>query len=388
MPDETLNPNGDLVVDADGHVCEPADLWDREPPVAPRRPGHPAPLERGHRLRRVPRRGRDRRPTAASSGSATRASRYDDFGRGRHYEDLNPAGLRPARAGEGARRRGHRRLGDVPRARAQARRHRGSRARGVVVPGLQRLDRRVVRSRARPPQGRGRAARCRTPQAAADEAHRIKDLGLVGTLRPPERVQRRPVPPPALRRRCGRRSRRPGSRSGCTSPASPTCRARRARMGSLMAPGTHHALIPVIDQMMTLSNLDVRRRARAAPRPEGGGARERRRLDRALDGPPQRVRGELPLGRGADVADARGVLPAPVLDQLRPGRAHAPVRSAPLVGADRFIWASDFPHNDAKYPGVVDELREHNDSMPDGPTQGLFGLNALELYGIPHASVA
>ena len=34
---------------------------------------------------------------------------FDDFGRGRHYEDLNPAGFDAARAGEGARRRGHRR---------------------------------------------------------------------------------------------------------------------------------------------------------------------------------------------------------------------------------------------------------------------------------------
>ena len=33
----------------------------------------------------------------------------------------------------------------------------------------------------------------------------------------------------------------------------------------------------------------------------------------------------------------------------------------PLCGADRFIWASDFPHSDAKYPGVVEELREHNE---------------------------
>ena len=30
----------------------------------------------------------------------------------------------------------------------------------------------------------------------------------------------------------------------------------------------------------------------------------------------------------------------------------------PLVGADRIIWASDYPHPDAKIPGVVDELRE------------------------------
>ena len=37
----------------------------------------------------------------------------------------------------------------------------------------------------------------------------------------------------------------------------------------------------------------------------------------------------------------------------------------PIVGADRFVWASDFPHSDAKYPGVVDELRESH--RGDGP---------------------
>ena len=55
---------------------------------------------------------------------------------------------------------------------------------------------------------------------------------------------------------------------------------------------------------------------------------------------------------------------------------------APLVGADRYIWASDFPHNDAKYPGVVDELREHNDHLADPERKALYGLNACTLYGI------
>jgi len=27
------------------------------------------------------------------------------------------------------------------------------------------------------------------------------------------------------------------------------------------------------------------------------------------------------------------------------------------------IWASDFPHSDAKYPGVVDELRDHTEAL-------------------------
>jgi predicted TIM-barrel fold metal-dependent hydrolase len=54
----------------------------------------------------------------------------------------------------------------------------------------------------------------------------------------------------------------------------------------------------------------------------------------------------------------------------------------PIAGYDRFIWASDFPHNDAKYPGVVDELREHNGDLPDAARRAFFGLNALDMYGI------
>ncbi len=31
---------------------------------------------------------------------------------------------------------------------------------------------------------------------------------------------------------------------------------------------------------------------------------------------------------------------------------------SPLCGADRIIWASDYPHPDAKFPGVTEELTE------------------------------
>src|SRR5947209_5492689 len=31
---------------------------------------------------------------------------------------------------------------------------------------------------------------------------------------------------------------------------------------------------------------------------------------------------------------------------------------SPLCGADRIIWASDYPHPDAKFPGVTEELQE------------------------------
>ena len=55
---------------------------------------------------------------------------------------------------------------------------------------------------------------------------------------------------------------------------------------------------------------------------------------------------------------------------------------ASLIGDDRMIWASDFPHSDAKYPGVVDELREHTADLAPAARAKLFGENALRLYGI------
>ena len=33
-------------------------------------------------------------------------------------------------------------------------------------------------------------------------------------------------------------------------------------------------------------------------------------------------------------------------------------RNSPLCGADRIVWASDYPHPDAKFPGVTEELAE------------------------------
>jgi predicted TIM-barrel fold metal-dependent hydrolase len=53
-----------------------------------------------------------------------------------------------------------------------------------------------------------------------------------------------------------------------------------------------------------------------------------------------------------------------------------------FIGSERMIWASDFPHSDAKYPGVVDELREHVGDMPADARANLLGQNALRLYGL------
>jgi len=55
----------------------------------------------------------------------------------------------------------------------------------------------------------------------------------------------------------------------------------------------------------------------------------------------------------------------------------------PLVGADRIIWASDFPHPDAKYPGTVKELIENTEGLSEAQKLRIHGENARELYGLP-----
>jgi predicted TIM-barrel fold metal-dependent hydrolase len=56
---------------------------------------------------------------------------------------------------------------------------------------------------------------------------------------------------------------------------------------------------------------------------------------------------------------------------------------SPLVGADRIIWASDYPHPDAKIPGVVKELREATEALDAAARARVLGLNAAELYRLP-----
>jgi len=59
---------------------------------------------------------------------------------------------------------------------------------------------------------------------------------------------------------------------------------------------------------------------------------------------------------------------------------------SPLVGADRIIWASDYPHPDAKIPGVVDELRAAVASLTAAEQARILGLNSAELYRLPEAA--
>lgn len=55
----------------------------------------------------------------------------------------------------------------------------------------------------------------------------------------------------------------------------------------------------------------------------------------------------------------------------------------PLVGADRIIWASDYPHPDAKFPGVGAELAEATSTLTRAQRERIFGANARALYRLP-----
>ena len=44
------------------------------------------------------------------------------------------------------------------------------------------------------------------------------------------------------------------------------------------------------------------------------------------------------------------------------------------------MWASDYPHPDAKIPGVVRELEEATEGLSDDQRRLIFGENAARLY--------
>jgi predicted TIM-barrel fold metal-dependent hydrolase len=56
--------------------------------------------------------------------------------------------------------------------------------------------------------------------------------------------------------------------------------------------------------------------------------------------------------------------------------------NSPLVGAERIIWASDYPHPDAKIPGVTDELVKAIIGLTPDQQAQIAGLSAVTLYDL------
>jgi predicted TIM-barrel fold metal-dependent hydrolase len=56
--------------------------------------------------------------------------------------------------------------------------------------------------------------------------------------------------------------------------------------------------------------------------------------------------------------------------------------SSERCGADRIIWASDYPHPDAKFPGVTEELEEALATLTHEQKRAVTSESARALYGI------
>ena len=56
--------------------------------------------------------------------------------------------------------------------------------------------------------------------------------------------------------------------------------------------------------------------------------------------------------------------------------------TAEHLGADKILWASDYPHPDAKIPGVVEELLDAVKPLPDESQRLILGATARAFYNL------
>jgi predicted TIM-barrel fold metal-dependent hydrolase len=54
--------------------------------------------------------------------------------------------------------------------------------------------------------------------------------------------------------------------------------------------------------------------------------------------------------------------------------------TAQHLGADKILWASDYPHPDAKIPGVVKELLDAVAPLPPESQAEITGASARRFY--------
>jgi len=62
---------------------------------------------------------------------------------------------------------------------------------------------------------------------------------------------------------------------------------------------------------------------------------------------------------------------------IRP--AEVPLRD--VVGIDKIMWGSDYPHKESSYPYSLEALRLSFAGVPDGEVQQMIGANAATVYG-------
>ncbi len=56
---------------------------------------------------------------------------------------------------------------------------------------------------------------------------------------------------------------------------------------------------------------------------------------------------------------------------------------AGVIGCDRIVWGSDYPHADAAFPGFLDALRRTLEPLAPGDRARILHGNAAALYRLP-----
>ena len=64
------------------------------------------------------------------------------------------------------------------------------------------------------------------------------------------------------------------------------------------------------------------------------------------------------------------------------------LRERDVIGTDRILWGSDYPHYEGTYPHTRLALRHTFHDVLEGERRRMLGLNAAELYGFDLAALA
>src|SRR5262245_54918273 len=332
----------DFVVDADGQVCEPPDLWERNLPSHLR--------DRGLRLRWNDATGYDECTIEDRMvndrglvGLGNAGESFDEFGKGRHYEDLNPAGFDPHERVKVLDSEGIDLAVIYPGL--------GLKLGGILDPELAGWSCKVYNDWIAEWTGAARdrlrgvgALPMQDPEEAAREVRRIRELGLVGTFARPNAYLDRPFHHPVYTP-VWQALEETGLVLGLHIAGMPDMPGASRQLLHLMAPGTHHALIPVVDQQMTLSNLTYggvleRHPGLKVAVLESGGGWIVHWMDRLNEFAESYGWATAPL-----TMKAEGYFRRQCWISFDPGE-RTPGPLGEVIGNDRFIWASDFPHSD------------------------------------------